>query len=194
MVTQILADELSRYLCFQWLVMQIVIRSYLAGSFLLEQEHKVCDAVVILDSGLSHTGFIAGHARRHIYLQFDDVDAAVGGKRVPTLDDVRAACEFAPDSENMLVCRRVGQSHSAAIGFVIGCQRFGPKTACDLLNPKQHIPNSLVIDLGTRLLDNPPVHQAFVKWQTTNKDVKLSDYYHESESEFDELERQGAQN
>lgn len=174
--------------------MQIVIRNYLAGSFLLEQEPNVWDAIVILDSGLSHTAFVAAHARKHIYLQFDDVDADGRGKRIPTLDDVRAACEFAPDSENLMVCCRAGQSRSAAIAFVIGCQRLGPVTACGLLNPKRHIPNSLIINLGTRLLDDPFVHQAFAKWQTTNKDVKLSSYFDDIEREFDELERQGARN
>jgi hypothetical protein len=175
-------------------MMNIVIRNYLAGSFLLEQEPNVWDAIVILDSGLSHTAFVAEHARRHIYLRFDDVDADVHGKRVATLDDIRAATEFASHSENLMVCCRAGQSRSAAIAFLIGCQRLGPETACGLLNPKRHIPNSLIVDLGTRLMDDPFVLQAFAKWQTANKGVKLPSYFDDIEREFDELERQGARN
>ncbi len=174
--------------------MKIVIRNYLAGSFLLEQEPNVWDAIVILDSGLSHTPFVAEHARKHIYLRFDDVEADVRGKRVPTLDDIRTATEFARHSENLVVCCRAGQSRSAAIAFVIGCQQLGAESACGLLNPKRHVPNSRIVELGASLIDDPFVLQAFAKWQTANGDVKLSSCLNDIEREFDELERQGARN
>ncbi len=46
--------------------MKIVIRNYLAASFLLEQEPNAWDAIVILDSVLTHTDFVAEYARNHI--------------------------------------------------------------------------------------------------------------------------------
>jgi hypothetical protein len=174
--------------------MKIVIRNYLAGSFLLEQEPSMWDAIVILDSGLSHTDFVDKHARRHIYLRFDDVDGVAKGKRMPTLDDIRDAEEFATQSENLMVCCRAGQSRSAAIAFVIGYQRLGPDAACRLLNPERHIPNSLIVDLGAHLNDDPSLVPTFTKWQADNRHIKLSDHFDDIECEFDELEFQGARN
>ena len=113
---------------------------------------------------------------------------------MPTLDEIRAAIEFAASSENLMVCCRAGQSRSAAIAFVIACQRLGPETACQLLDPERHIPNSLIVDLGARLIDDLDVFHLFTEWKTANQDVKLSDHYDEIELEFEKLERQGARN
>lgn len=55
--------------------MNIVIRKYLAGSFLLERASKVWDAIIILDSDIAVTDFVLQHARRHLYLRFDDLVA-----------------------------------------------------------------------------------------------------------------------
>ena len=174
--------------------MNIVIRNYLAASFLLEREPKAWDAVVILDSGMRHTGFVEEHAGRHVYLHFDDVDSRNAGKRPPTTDDIRSALEFAADSENLLVSCRAGQSRSAATAFVICFDRLGPEAACRLLNPQRHVPNPMIVDLAARLIDDPLLLPTFRKWQSDNKQVNLSEYLDDIEREFDELESQGARN
>lgn len=174
--------------------MNIVIRNYLAGSLLLEKEPNAWDAIIILDSGLSHSGFVAEYAHKHIYLRFDDVINAASRKRLPTSDDVRAALEFSKESEHLMVCCRAGQSRSAALAFVIVCQRLGSKTADQILDARRHAPNSLIIELGARLIDDPFVLQAYTEWQLTNEHVHLSRYMDEIEREFDQLELQGARN
>ncbi len=174
--------------------MNITIRNYLSASFLLEQEPNTWDAIVILDSGTSHSDFVARHARKHLYLRFDDVDCDVPGKRMATVDDIRSALEFAADSRDLLVCCRAGQSRSAATAFLICFQRLGPDASYRLLNPERHVPNSLIIDLGARIIDDPLLRLTFSKWQTDTRHVRLSDYLDDIESEVDELERQGAQN
>ncbi|MFT5526740.1 MAG: hypothetical protein ACI9HK_004720 [Pirellulaceae bacterium] len=143
---------------------------------------------------LSHSEFVSNHTRDHLYLRFDDVLANGRGKRPPTSDDIRAAVEFAASSENLMVCCRAGQSRSAATAFVIGCQQLGVDIACGLLNPKRHIPNSLIIELAAKVLDDPHLLQYFSEWQLANKQVRLSEYLDEIEQEFDELELQGARN
>ena len=174
--------------------MNIVIRNYIAGSFLLESQPKVWDAIVILDSNMAHTDFVAQHSRRHLYLRFDDVHSDDHGKRTPTITDVQSALDFAAQSQNLMVCCRAGQSRSAATAFLICHQQLGCDAARGLLNSKPHIPNSLVVDLGARLIDDPSVMQTFTKWQADNKHVKLSDHLDDIEREFDELELQGARN
>ena len=148
--------------------MNIVIRNYLAASFLLESEPNAWDAIVILDSGMRHTGFVEEHAGRHVYLHFDDVNSPNAGKRPPMTDDIRTALEFAAGSENLLVSCRAGQSRSAATAFVICFDRLGPETAYRLLNPQRHVPNSMIVDLAARLIDDPLLLPTFRKWQSDN--------------------------
>jgi predicted protein tyrosine phosphatase len=174
--------------------MKIVIRNYLAGSFLLEQEPKVWDAIVILDSGLKPSDFVAQHAQKFIYLRFDDVTQSKVGKKTASSNDIRAALDFSKGAESLLVCCRAGQSRSAAVAFIIACQRFGSEKADQILNAKRHVPNSWIVELGANLLDDPHVLQAFAQWQRANANIKLSNYMDEIEREYDDLERQGARN
>lgn len=172
--------------------MNIVIRSYLSGSYLLEREPNKWDAIIILDSGIKHTDFVASHARNHVYLRFDDVDTGIRGKRPPTIDDIRLALEFAAQSDNVLVCCRAGQARSAAMAFLISYQRLGPDTATRLLHPQRHRPNSLIIDLGARVIQDASLIPTFHKWESDNRNTTMSDYYDDIEREINELERQGA--
>ena len=175
--------------------MKIVIRNYLAGSFLLEQEPLVWDAIVILDSGLMETDFVSINARRHLYLRFDDVvAAATTSKRPPTISDIRKTMDFATNSENLLVSCRAGQSRSVAIAFLIAFQQMGSAAALSLLNPKRHSPNSLIVKLGEQLVDDPMLLSTFNDWRDKNQQIRLSDYVDDIEREFDELERLGAKN
>lgn len=174
--------------------MKIIIRNYLAASYLLEQEPHVWDAIVILDSGLRHTEFVAANARRHIYLRFDDVVAVTTNKRPPTVSDIRKAMDFATNSENLLVSCRAGQSRSVATAFLVAFQQMGSAAALSLLNPKRHSPNSLIVTLGEQLVDDPTLLSTFNDWCERNKEIRLSDYVDDIEREFDELERLGAKN
>ena len=174
--------------------LKIVIRNYLAASFLLEQEPQIWDAIVILDSGLMATDFVATNARRHIYLRFDDVVAATTSKRPPTISDIRKAMGFATISENLLVSCRAGQSRSVAIAFLIAFQQMGSAAALSLLNPKRHSPNSLIVRLGEQLVDDPLMWSMFNGWRERHQGIRLSDYVDDIEREFDELELLGAKN
>ena len=174
--------------------MNIVIRSYLAGSFLLESEPKTWDAIVILDSRISPTDFVDHHARRHVYLRFDDVVTETRDKQAPTPDDLQIALEFSASSDNLMVCCRAGQSRSAATAFLINYHRFGKDAAHNLLDPKRHVPNSLVIDCGARFLNDPHVLTAFDDWRSEHQGIDFFDYVDDIEREIDELERQGACN
>jgi predicted protein tyrosine phosphatase len=173
--------------------MKIVIRNYLSGSLLLEREPRIWDAIVILDRVATPTDFVAKQARRHLYLRFDDIESSMDGKRIPSTDDVRSAVQFSSESENILVCCRAGQSRSAAIAFVLCYRLLGADAACRLLDPTRHSPNSLVVELGSQVIDEPQLLETFRQWRMDNR-VRLSDYIDDIERECDELERQGARN
>lgn len=174
--------------------MNVLIRGYLSGSFLLEREHKAWDAIVILDSKVTTSDFVAKHARRNLFLRFDDVSSEVRGKRLPTTDDVRAAIDFAANTQNLLVCCRAGQSRSAAIAFLISYARLGPDAAREVLDPTRHSPNPLIVELGSQVIGDPSVANTFTAWQAANRHVRLVDHLDEIERELDALERQGARN
>jgi len=173
--------------------MNIVIRNYLAGSFLLEREPNEWDAIVLLDSDVSHTEFVAEHTSRHLYLRFDDIQFEAPGKRLATTGDIQRALNFAAGSKNLLVCCRAGQSRSAAIAFLIACKNLGAEAACNLLNPERHVPNRQIVELGAHFIECPVV-QILAVWQEKHQGIKLTDHLHEIESEFDALVNEGARN
>ena len=174
--------------------MNIVIHSYLSGSFLLERNPSIWNAIIILDSGVSHTDFVAQHAKRHLYLRFDDINSRARDKQAPTSDHLQSAFDFAAETQNLMVCCRAGQSRSAATAFLICYQHLGPDAARQLLNPKRHVPNALIIELGAQLIDDFSVLQVFREWQTDHIQTKLLDHVDDIECEVEELERQGARN
>jgi len=174
--------------------MNIIIRSYLAGSFLLENCPQTWDTIAILDTKAVPTSFLSTHARSHFYLRFDDVAFNATGKRAPTTDDIRSALEFAAESEDLLVCCRAGQSRSAAVAFVVCFERLGRDAAYALLDATRHIPNTLVVELASRVLGHPELLQTFRKWHLDHTHIRLSDHIDDIEKEWDELERQGARN
>lgn len=172
--------------------MEVLVRNYLAGSFLLQQQPSCWDAVVILDSGLRPSNFVADHSSRHVFLVFDDVTTPCTDKRLAVLSDIQTAIEFAKSSKRLMVCCRAGQSRSAAIATIIMAQHSGVEAAISLLDPKRHVPNSRVITLGTELLQDSSLAEAVEQWRQTYSHIRLSDYYEAIEKEYDELEKLGA--
>ena len=152
------------------------------------------DAIVVLDSDLIPTEFVAKNSRRHLYLRFDDVSADKKGKRCPTLDDLQNALRFAELSKRLLVCCRAGQSRSAGLAFAIACKFCSPIDAIALLNPKRHNPNLLLVKLANELLDNPNVLLTLEEWRSRNKNIRPSEFVDDLDKDFRELERLGARN
>lgn len=173
-------------------LMNIEIHNYLSASFKMESEPNQWDSIVILDSNLKQTDFVANYSTRYLYLRFDDVLENSDRKRAATHNDIEQAFAFAEESENLLVCCRAGQSRSAAIAFLIAHRQTGPDSAINILNAKRHIPNSLIIDIGTSFVIK--AMQTFQIWQDSNKLVRLADFYDEIELELDALEANGATN
>jgi predicted protein tyrosine phosphatase len=174
--------------------MDIRICGYIPASFLLEHESGHWDTILVVDSTAAATDFVALHACRHLVLQFDDVECATVGRQAPTTEQIARGLDFACGSQRLLISCRAGQSRSAAMAYLAGCQVHGVEAAIRLINPKRHIPNRLIITLGAAILDMPDVLAAFEQWEETNRHIVLSDYYDEIERELDKLEAQGAVN
>jgi predicted protein tyrosine phosphatase len=172
--------------------MRLEIANYLAASFLLEQEPGQWDALVLLDSGMRPTDFVARRALSYLYLHFDDIEQSRANKLPPTSTLVGQALQFAKGKERLLVSCRAGQGCSVALAYLICCRERGVAEAVRLLDPTRHRPNRLVVTLGDALLDDPEILTQFDAWQRANAHIRLSDYIDEIEREFEALEAAGA--
>jgi len=174
---------------------EIRIGSYVAASFLLEQEPGQWHTLVVLDSDKQATDFVKAHSRSHCYLRFDDVEEQRANKVMPTKALVEQGLNFAKGKVKLLVSCRAGQGRSVALAYLIFCQEHGTQDALTLLNPTRHRPNRLVVAIGDSLLTAPPdVLDQFDEWRRRHSHIQLSDYYDEMEKEFDALEARGASN
>lgn len=174
--------------------MEIRICSHLAASVLLQQQPGNWDVIVVLDSKAKPTAFVEQQSVRHLFLRFDDVVEGVDGRLLVTSDQIEAALEFARLSERLVVTCHAGQSRSAALAYIIACQKVGVDAAIHLISPKRHVPNRLVVHLGAAALELPECLARFIAWRDANANVSLATYYDEMESEVDELEAVGWKN
>ena len=78
--------------------------------------------------------------------------------------------------------------------YSIAFQRLGSEAAIELLDPKRHSPNSLIIDLAANVIDDPMFGTIFHGWKSANQHIRLADYLYEIASELDVLESNGACN
>jgi predicted protein tyrosine phosphatase len=168
--------------------MEIRVCGYVAASLLLEQEPNQWDVLVILDTGINPTDFVAQHTLRHLFLFFDDIEEPRQGKQLVTSHLVKQGLDFAAGKEKVLVTCRAGQSRSAAMAFLIACECMGRQQAIEILDPTRHRPNRRVIEVGGH-------HEAlayFDEWRVCHSHVRLSDYYDRLEREFAAMEARGA--
>ena len=93
-----------------------------------------------------------------------------------------------------MVCCRARQSRSAGTAYSIAFQRLGSGAAIELMDPKRHSPNPLIVDLAANVVDDPMFGTIFHDWQSSNLHIKLTDYLDEIASELEVLESNGACN
>jgi predicted protein tyrosine phosphatase len=108
---------------------------------------------------------VLSSATHSLMLQFDDIEKKENRFVLPTKDDVEAALNFANDKDNIVVSCTGGISRSSAIAFLIVAKREGIEEALKILNPKLHFPNSLIIELGAKLLKKPEIVKAIEDWK-----------------------------
>lgn len=174
--------------------MEIRIGGYLAASMLLEREPGAWHALVLLDSGLEPTEFVAEQTRSHLFLRFDDVEGPQGSRRPPNRAQIAQALEFAAGKDRLLVSCRAGRGRSVATAYLIACREHGVAEALKLLDPTRHRPNRLVVSLGQGLPGMPDVLGPFNEWRRQSAHVQLSDHYGEVEREFEAMEARGGTN
>ncbi|MBL8796667.1 MAG: hypothetical protein JNM56_22385 [Planctomycetia bacterium] len=144
--------------------------------FLL-QHADARDTVHITDSDVACLPFLRERAGNHLHLQFDDVATASSAFRSPSLADVQRAIDWSADKRHLAVACHAGVSRSSALAYVIACTRLAPADAIRVLDPARHAPNSLVVTLGSRVLNNPGVLKAFADFQADQRPLLLKNLW-----------------
>lgn len=78
--------------------------------------------------------------------------------------------------------------------MVVGCRYLGIPSGIALLDPRRHVPNAHLVELGAQATGDGTILTAYRDWRTQHQAINLADYYDEIEREFDELEARGAKN
>jgi hypothetical protein len=83
--------------------------------------------------------------------EFDDVTMSYPGVVSPSLSDLKAILEWSKDLDDLVVCDSYGISAAPSVAFLIECTRRPPEEAVEILNPKTHAPNELIVTMGAGL-------------------------------------------
>lgn len=104
-----------------------------------------------------------------LILEFDDIQNHIDGYTKPTKEPIVKAINWAKDKQDILVHCHAGISRSSAMAYLICCDRYkDPSKAIKILDPKYHWPNTLIVKLGSEILNNKEVWKTFIDWRSEN--------------------------
>jgi predicted protein tyrosine phosphatase len=104
-------------------------------------------------------------ARSALMVQFDDVEGAMDGLAAPQRHHVASVLDWAAGKSNFLISCRAGISRSSATAVVIRASRMPIGEALEVLVPRLHYPNQLVVQHGEAILGKPGLADAVREWK-----------------------------
>jgi predicted protein tyrosine phosphatase len=107
---------------------------------------------------------VKSKAKSCLILYFDDIEWKKEGYQEPTERDVKEAISWAKNRDHIIVSCRAGVSRSSAIAYCIKCSETTPEEATNILTKGHHYPNSLIVKLGSDLLNKPSMVTTIKKW------------------------------
>lgn len=144
--------------------MDLRIMSHPAACGFLSIHRHEWDVICIVNSDGNAPLQIRTASRLMLPLVFDDIDYPMKGFILPQKDDVQKALEFAADKNRLIVTCQGGMSRSAALGYVILCQRLGAHNAIKYLIPVRHHPNRRIINLAEELTEDRSIYKHYNEW------------------------------
>lgn len=94
---------------------------------------------------------------------FDDITEPFSGYTMPNEKDIKDVLEWCRNKDDLLVHCSAGISRSSALAYLIECSRKPPHKAVKILNSSIYLPNRLILEIGSRILDNPDILEIFEK-------------------------------
>ncbi|GIW79256.1 MAG: hypothetical protein KatS3mg105_1063 [Gemmatales bacterium] len=145
--------------------MDIRIFSHQSLEEFLSQNRGIYDAVLITNSDVGFLPFVATYAREYLHLQFDDIECDLPPFVSPSKPAIGKALAWSKGRERLAVACHAGISRSSAVAYVIACSQMPPEQAIKILRPGCHMPNELIVSLGSAILENTQVETAFRNWK-----------------------------
>ena len=139
----------------------------------LTENPKVYNAILINEPqtfphNVNEFSDLVPFCKESFYTEFNDTNFPTR-QGAPTLEDIKSILEWAKTiDEPLLVACRAGISRSAAIAYLVECQKSSPEKAIQVLETRKHSPNELIIKYGIELLGRkivPPIREFFIKNQ-----------------------------
>lgn len=118
---------------------------------------------------------IPGLSKDICQLRFHDISFPRGSMTPPSRDDVQKALDFAHGRDKLIVACQAGISRSSAIAYLIQAAEVGMIEALNVLNPKIHQPNSLIIVHGANILGEPDIVDLMDKWKNKADEYQWED-------------------
>lgn len=166
--------------------MEIKIMGHRKAAVFLAENPKEWDVIMI--SNPNHFFAIEGSteipalAKSICKLAFNDlthcgeqVTNAFPGCILAKEDHVKEALEFAKDKKKILVCCQMGISRSSAMAYLIKASQSNMFEALEVLDPRVHEPNQLVIQLGSKVLKNPDISDLILTWKNKASELQILD-------------------
>ncbi|MCJ8330553.1 MAG: dual specificity protein phosphatase family protein [Lentisphaeria bacterium] len=106
---------------------------------------------------------------------FDDIHETTDGKELPAKKKVEEILDWSTDKQRIIVHCNAGMGRSPAIAYLILCQDMPAAEAIAILEPERHIPNHVVLKLGTELLGDDEIWTEFETFMTNDHYAKIID-------------------
>lgn len=136
---------------------------------LVEQYPNFYDVIMISNPdgffAVEHSANIPKYAKNHLQLAFHDISIPRAGLQEVQPEHIKQALEFAEDKKELIVACQAGISRSSAIAYSIKTKEVGPISALEILDPYTHQPNSLVIKLASKILNQPDMVELINIWK-----------------------------
>lgn len=100
-----------------------------------------------------------------VAVEMDDIKEPHDLLQVPTKAEVAKTLSSCKRFDKIAVHCSAGVSRSSAFAYLLACQAEGPEKAITYLNENLHWPNSLIVSLGSSILENPEIAKTCAKWK-----------------------------
>jgi predicted protein tyrosine phosphatase len=157
--------------------MQLTICGHLRAVYLLSQNPNQ-DVIFISGPdnpyGIDGSEKIQGLAKDYCELLFHDISYPIGNLTPPARSHIEQALEFAKNRMNLIVACQAGISRSSATAFVIKAAEVGSTEALNILDPKIHMPNRIVIQHGSKILGDPDMVDIMDAWKNKSDECQIN--------------------
>ena len=146
---------------------ELIILSHREATQVMESSPNEYDIIFITspkDKG-DYAEKIHEFSREICELLFDDTCVSHHGEIPPVESQIQEALDFAQGKSRLIVSCRAGISRSSGTAYVIKAAEVGPKEALGILAEGRHFPNDLVIEHGSKLLNNSEMCGIIGEWK-----------------------------